>query len=118
MRYFNMAQLFGESKKRERTRISMLFKAHLYNQDTGDTIEEWAISPELQQCIDFGDAYKQVTEWIKNNCGKTEHGFLCGQFSDMWLDCYSDDKEASDPPNISFRFENVNYILYWSHNQA
>jgi hypothetical protein len=117
MRYFNMTELFS-SKKRERGVTCGLFKAWLWNLDTNKQIKEDSTNETLYDYIGTGEPGKQIKEWIKNNCGVREDGSICGQFSDMWLDCYSYEKEIVDPLSIKFTFENVNYIIYWSVNTA
>jgi hypothetical protein len=114
-----MSQLYGESSnnKRSRTRVSKLFKAYVYNQDTGKAVEESVIPEDLQYHIDI-QIHKRIIEWIKEECGVNQYGGACGQFSDMWLDCYSDYQYIDDPPNVVFRFKDVNYIIYWSDNQS
>jgi hypothetical protein len=116
MRYFNMAEIFKEKRRRERK--TALFQAYLYNQDTGNDVPEHKIPEDLMEYIVMKEPYAEIIRWILDNCGKNEYGSACGQFSDMWLDCYSDDKDIESPPSIVFRFKEVNYILYWSENQA
>jgi len=113
-----MTELFNSKKRRVVT--CGLFKAWLWNLDTNKQIKEDLINETLYDYICTGEPGKQIKEWIKNNCGvRDEDGSICGQFSDMWLDCYSYEKEKIvDPLSISFTFDNVNYIICWSVNKA